>query len=75
MSGKRSFEIVSLVATMSASVPLLQTIEPDEASGTEQTPAGNIGSGNDNAQKPVVVLTPTNRAAMASTPGDAEAGE
>ncbi|KAL5519036.1 TVP23 [Sanghuangporus vaninii] len=53
---------------MSASAPLLQTIEPDDVSSTEQVPSGNIGSGNAAAPKPV------NRTAMASTPGDAEAG-
>ncbi|KAL5535439.1 TVP23 [Sanghuangporus sanghuang] len=56
---------------MSASAPLLQTIEPDDVSSTEQVPSGNIGSGNAAAPKPVA---PTNRTAMASTPSDAEAG-
>ncbi|KAL5495353.1 TVP23 [Sanghuangporus weigelae] len=56
---------------MSASAPLLQTIEPDDVSSTGQVPSGNISSGNAAAPKPAV---PTNRTAMASTPGDAEAG-
>lgn len=55
---------------MSATVPLLQTIEPDELLPAPAT-SGRINSNN--APKPAVVLTPTNRAAMAS-PGDAEAG-
>ncbi|KAL5534329.1 TVP23 [Sanghuangporus baumii] len=56
---------------MSASAPLLQTIEPDDVSSAEQVPSGNIGSGNAAAPKPAA---PTNRTAMASTPGDVEAG-
>ncbi|KAH8120227.1 Golgi apparatus membrane protein TVP23 [Phellopilus nigrolimitatus] len=58
---------------MSSSAPLLHTIEPDDTSATEPAPSGRIGS--DNAPKPAVVLTPTNRAATASTSSDAEAGE
>ena len=56
---------------MSASAPLLQTIEPDDASSIEQAPSGTIGSGNGAPPKPAAQ---TNRSAMASTPGDAEAG-
>lgn len=60
---------------MSASAPLLQTIEADEPSlSQEAVPTGRIGSGNASKASPVV-LTPTNHAAMASAPGDAEAGE
>lgn len=55
---------------MSASAPLLQTIEPDEPTVASASPAGRISG---NVGKPVV-LTPTDRAAMASTPADAEAG-
>jgi len=58
---------------MSASTPLLDTIEPDEEIFT-----GNISSKPTTRQTPVV-LTPTNHAtasqqAMASTPSDAESG-
>ncbi|KAI5123571.1 hypothetical protein M0805_003389 [Coniferiporia weirii] len=54
---------------MSASAPLLQAIEPDDAAVSDSFPTGNISS----LHVPLV-LTPTNRAAMASSPGDAEAG-
>ncbi|KAI0961475.1 Golgi apparatus membrane protein tvp23, variant 4 [Taiwanofungus camphoratus] len=57
---------------MSASTPLLETIEPDEP--VEQEPAGRISATP--APKTPVVLTPGARVtgASASTPGDAESG-
>ncbi len=52
---------------MSASVPLLQTIEADDATTNESVPKGNISS--QAAPKPAA-----NRA-MASNANDAESGE
>ena len=61
---------------MSASAHLLQTIEPDDLSVPQTTaPTGQIGSTKNASKAPPVILTPTNHAAMASTPADAEAGE
>lgn len=57
---------------MSASAPLLQTIEADEPASLSSAPSGRANAGN--APKPAVVLTPSSHSAMASTPGDAEAG-
>ena len=61
---------------MSASVPLLRTIEPDDATPPTQLP-GQINSSPGNVAKTPIVLTPTNHSSsgMASTPGDAENGE
>ncbi|PVG04508.1 DUF846-domain-containing protein [Serendipita vermifera] len=57
----------------SVTEPLLATIEPDDlAPAAAPAPTGNISS-NSNARAPVV-LTPTNRAAASTTPGDLEAG-
>ncbi|CAG8683854.1 12654_t:CDS:2, partial [Acaulospora colombiana] len=57
----------------SVTEPLLATIEPDElAPAAAPAPTGNISS-NSNARASVV-LTPTNRAATSTTPGDLEAG-
>ena len=58
-----------------AHAPLLQQIEPDEQQPVERGISGNIGSENSRSTGQPVVLTPTNRAALASTPGDAEAGQ
>ena len=58
---------------MSASAPLLQTIEPDDPTTVSQAPlTGNIASKD--TTRPAVVLTPTNHASMATTSSDAEAG-
>lgn len=60
---------------MSATAPLLQTIEPDDNNFTETTTAtGIIGSGNET--KPNVIPTAGSRAptSMASSHSEAEAG-
>ena len=60
----------------SQTVPLLDTIEPDDASYEHSTaPTGRIASGN-NAQREPVVLKPTERTqgGMATTQSDAESG-
>uniref|UniRef100_A0A8H7YB52 Golgi apparatus membrane protein TVP23 n=1 Tax=Psilocybe cubensis TaxID=181762 RepID=A0A8H7YB52_PSICU len=56
---------------MSASQPLLDTIEADEPSGP---PVGNISSAQSKNDRPQVVLTPTTRTQMATTESDAESG-
>ena len=61
----------------SQTVPLLETIEPDDASYEQSTaPSGRIQSGN-NVQREPVVLKPTERThgGMANTQSDAESGK
>ena len=60
----------------SQTVPLLETIEPDDVSFEQQnTPVGRIQSAN-NAQREPVVLKPTERSqgGMATNQSDAESG-
>lgn len=61
---------------MSATAPLLQTIEADDPNLAPPAASGNIRSGNIGPAKPPVVLTPTNHSSngMASSHSDAEAG-
>ena len=57
---------------MSASAPLLQTIEPDDISAHEHAPTGTITSNN--VPKPPPPASRNVSSAMASTPSDAESG-
>lgn len=59
---------------MSASIPLLDTIEPDEPSLSPTIASGNINAPKN--ARPSVVLTPTNHGSdpMATTQSDAESG-
>jgi hypothetical protein len=59
---------------MSASEPLLDTIEPDEPTEAPSGKISNSNSRNTNARASVVLTPTTRNEQMASTDSDAEAG-